>query len=184
MRTFSPTGARIWAAKRISTTAVGVHYDCITIMSYYTVCKAVTSFREIEEMEENLILRSSAGCGLWTATSRSGEADVQSICAGERRLRQMADYEMTVAYDKDKLFIMNFTSLSAAEFAIQHGLTDIMPALCNVDYASMELLQRKTGADDHLRGRLPMRLYQLRRQKTILKGTSRIPGRGGFRRNK
>ncbi len=25
-------------------------------MSYYTVCKAVTSFREIEEMEENLIL--------------------------------------------------------------------------------------------------------------------------------
>ena len=27
-----------------------------TIMSYYVVCKAVTSFREIEEMEENLIL--------------------------------------------------------------------------------------------------------------------------------
>ena len=31
-------------------------YDCIAIMSYYTVCKAVTSFHEIEEMEENLIL--------------------------------------------------------------------------------------------------------------------------------
>ena len=30
-------------------------YDCIA-MSYYTVCKAVTSFREIEDMEENLIL--------------------------------------------------------------------------------------------------------------------------------
>ena len=35
---------------------VGGTYDCIAIMSYYTVCKAVTSFREIEEMEENLIL--------------------------------------------------------------------------------------------------------------------------------
>ena len=35
---------------------VGGTYDCIAIMSYYAVCKAVTSFREIEEMEENLIL--------------------------------------------------------------------------------------------------------------------------------
>ena len=30
---------------------VGGTYDCIAIMSYYVVCKAVTSFREIEEME-------------------------------------------------------------------------------------------------------------------------------------
>ena len=29
---------------------VGGTYDCIAIMSYYVVCKAVTSFREIEEM--------------------------------------------------------------------------------------------------------------------------------------
>ena len=34
----------------------GGTYDCIAILSYYVVCKAVTSFREIEEMEENLIL--------------------------------------------------------------------------------------------------------------------------------
>ena len=37
---------------------VGGTYDCIAIMSYYVVCKAVTSFREIEEIEENLILPS------------------------------------------------------------------------------------------------------------------------------
>ena len=36
----------------------GGTYDCIAIMSYYVACKAVTSFREIEEMEENLILPS------------------------------------------------------------------------------------------------------------------------------
>ena len=36
----------------------GGTYDCIAIMSYYVVCKEVTSFREIEEMEENLILPS------------------------------------------------------------------------------------------------------------------------------
>ena len=35
--------------------SVGGTYDCIAIMSYYAVCKAVTSFCEIEE---NLILPS------------------------------------------------------------------------------------------------------------------------------
>ncbi|MFR7742495.1 MAG: hypothetical protein ACLU3I_03785 [Acutalibacteraceae bacterium] len=34
----------------------GGTYDCIAILSYYAACRTVTSFREIEEMEENLIL--------------------------------------------------------------------------------------------------------------------------------
>ncbi len=51
------------------------------------------------------------------------------------------DYEMSVApYETDKPIYYEFTSCPAAEFAIRHGLTDIMPALCNVDFASMELL--------------------------------------------
>ena len=45
--------------KRNFHNGVGGTYDCIAIMSYYTVCKAVTSFREIEEMEENLTLPST-----------------------------------------------------------------------------------------------------------------------------
>ena len=36
----------------------GGTYDCIAILSYYVACKDVTSFREIEELEENLILPS------------------------------------------------------------------------------------------------------------------------------
>ena len=31
----------------------------------------------------------------------------------------------------------------AAEFAIRNNLTEIMPALCNVDYASMELIHAR-----------------------------------------
>ena len=51
---------------------------------------------------------------------------------------------MTVApYENGKPIYYEFTACPAAEFAIQHGLTDIMPALCNVDYASMELLHAK-----------------------------------------
>ena len=40
---------------------VGGTYDCIATLSYYVACKAVTSFREIEAMEENLISPLSAG---------------------------------------------------------------------------------------------------------------------------
>ena len=36
----------------------GGTYDCIAIMSYYAACRDVATFREIEEMEENLILPS------------------------------------------------------------------------------------------------------------------------------
>ena len=36
----------------------GGTYDCIAIMTYYAVCKDVTAFREIEEMEEELVLPS------------------------------------------------------------------------------------------------------------------------------
>ena len=54
------------------------------------------------------------------------------------------DYEMSVApYDKDKPIYYEFTSCPAAAFAVRHGLTNIMPALCNVDFASMELLRAR-----------------------------------------
>ena len=36
--------------------STGGTYDCIALMSYYTVCKAVTSVAEIEEMENELFL--------------------------------------------------------------------------------------------------------------------------------
>ena len=54
------------------------------------------------------------------------------------------DYEMSVApYETSKPIYYEFTSCPAAEFAVRHGLTDIMPALCNVDFASMELLHAR-----------------------------------------
>ena len=54
------------------------------------------------------------------------------------------DYEMSVVpYETDKLIYYEFTSYPATEFAKQFGLADIMPALCNVDYVSMELLHAK-----------------------------------------
>ena len=124
---------------------VGGTYDCIAIMSYYTVCKAVTSFREIEEMEENLILPifhrlRFVNCNkpFWRKLMYRAFVRAKSGCD------KWHDYEMTVApYETKKPIYYEFTSCPAAEFAIRHGLTDIMPALCNVDFASMELLHAR-----------------------------------------
>ena len=124
---------------------VGGTYDCIAIMSYYTVCKAVTSFREIEEMEENLILPifrrlRFVDCNkpFWRKLMYRAFVRAKGGCD------KWHDYEMTVApYETEKPIYYEFTSCPAAEFAIRHGLTDIMPALCNVDYASMELLHAR-----------------------------------------
>ena len=131
--------------KRNFHNGVGGTYDCIAIMSYYAVCKAVTSFREIEEMEENLILPTFrklkfVDCNkpFWRKLMYKAFVRAKSGCD------KWHDYEMTVApYENGKPIYYEFTSCPAAEFAIRHGLTDIMPALCNVDYASMELLHAR-----------------------------------------
>lgn len=47
------------------------------------------------------------------------------------------------SYKKDKPIYYEFTSCPVANFANQFNLTEIMPALCNVDYKSMELIHAK-----------------------------------------
>ena len=123
----------------------GGTYDCIAIMSYYTVCKDVTSFREIEEMEENLILPSFrklkfVDCNklFWRKLMYKAFTGAKAGCD------RWHDYEMHVApYEEGKPIYYEFTACPAAEFAKQYGLTEIMPALCNVDYVSMELIHAK-----------------------------------------
>lgn len=123
----------------------GGTYDCIAIMSYYAVCRDVTSFREIEEMEENLILPSFrrlkfVDCNkpFWRGLMYKAFMRAKSACD------RWHDYEMHVApYDRGKPIYYEFTACPAAEFAKKHGLEEIMPALCNVDYVSMELIHAR-----------------------------------------
>ena len=86
---------------------VGGTYDCIAIMSYYVVCKAVTSFREIEEMEENLILPTFrklrfVDCNkpFWRKLMHRAFVRAKSGCD------KWHDYEMSVApYETDNPII-------------------------------------------------------------------------------
>ena len=125
---------------------VGGTYDCIAIMSYYAVCRDVASFREIEEMEESLILPTFRILGKLVDCNRPlcKRLMYRAFQNAEGQCRRWRDYEMHVApFDAHKPIYYEFTACPAAEFAIRHGLTDIMPALCNVDYASMELIHAK-----------------------------------------
>ena len=123
----------------------GGTYDCIAIMSYYTACRDVASFREIEEMEENLILPSFrklkfVDCNkpFWRGLMYKAFMRAKSACD------RWHDYEMHVTpYDRGKPIYYEFTACPAAEFAKKHGLEEIMPALCNVDYESMELIHAR-----------------------------------------
>ena len=123
----------------------GGTYDCIALMAYYVVCKAVTSFQEIEEMEENLIL--PAFRKLWFVDCNKPfwrKRMYKAFTRAKSGCDKWHDYEMAVSpYEKGKPIYYDFTACPAAEFAKKHGLTDIMPALCNVDFASMELIHAR-----------------------------------------
>ena len=106
----------------------------------------VNGFREIEEIEENLILPSFRKLSRFVDCNKPffKKLMYKAFCTAKKRCDEWHDYEMAVApFDKDKPIYYEFTACPAAEFAIRHGLTDIMPALCNVDYASMELIHAK-----------------------------------------
>ena len=68
----------------------------------------------------------------------------KAFTSAKKRCDKWHDYEMHVAaFDKEKPIYYEFTACPAAEFAKKHGLLEIMPALCNVDYASMELIHAR-----------------------------------------
>ena len=124
---------------------VGGTYDCIAIMCFYDACRDVVTFREMEEIEENLILPSfrklrfvDINKPFWKKLMYRAFSTAQKHCD------TWHDYEMDVApYENSKPIYYEFTTCPAAEFAKRFGFADIMPALCNVDYASMELLHAK-----------------------------------------
>ena len=164
---------------------VGGTYDCIAIMSYYAVCKSVVSFREIEEIEENLILPSFrklkfVNCNkpFWKKLMHIAFLRAKAGCD------KWHDYEMTVApYEKNKPIYYEFTACPAAEFAIRNGLADRViahngDAVVGAAYAVVEVLfatQVGTPVGEKLRI-LPLHLfpYHLPLCRRIVQGDFRL----------
>ena len=124
----------------------GGTYDCIALMAYYTACREVTGLAEIEEMEGALILPAFRKLGKFVDCNRPlfRRLMYKAFQTAKRKCDKWHDYEMAVApYEKGKPIYYEFTACPAAEFAVKHGLAEVMPALCNVDYASMELIHAR-----------------------------------------
>ena len=118
----------------------GGNYDCIALMAYYVVCKDITSLAEIEEMEGNLFLGAFrrmkfVDCNkpFWKKLMYKAFLNAKKQCD------RWGDFKMNVApFDKDKPIYYEFTACPTAEFAKKHNLLEVMPALCNPDFESME----------------------------------------------
>ncbi len=123
----------------------GGTYDCIALMAYYVVCKAVTSLDEIEEMEGSLFLPAFRKLKFVDANKSFFKKLLHfSFLSARKQCVKWGDYQMKVApYRKDKPIYYEFTECPIAEFAKKHDLLEVMPALCNPDFTAMELIHAR-----------------------------------------
>ncbi len=123
----------------------GGNYDCVALMSYYVVCKAVTSLEEIEEMEGELFLPAFRKLRFVDVNKPFWKRLLhRAFLTAKKRCDRWGDFVMHVApYEADKPIYYEFTQCPTAEFAKQHGLLEVMPALCNPDFQGMELLHAR-----------------------------------------
>ena len=123
----------------------GGTYDCIAIMCYYVICKSVTSLAEIEEMVAALLLSTFSrlrfvNCNKphWLRLMH------RAFTAAKAKSDKWQDYYMEVQpYVQSKPIYYEFTKCPIADFAKRFNLTDIMPAMCNPDYAAMEMIHAR-----------------------------------------
>lgn len=124
----------------------GGNYDCIALTSYYVVCKDVTSIAEIEEMEKSLFLPSFSFLSKFVDCNKPffKRLMYKSFLRAKKGCDQWKDYKMNVStYSDDKPISYEFTSCPVAEFAISHGVKEIMPAFCNPDYDAMAYIKAR-----------------------------------------
>ena len=124
---------------------IGGTYDCIMIFSYYTVMRDLTSFEEIEKISEEVVLPSFKKLFFVDMNKRLYKRLMYYAFKGaERRCQKWPDYNMIVEpYSKNGPLKYKFTSCPVAQFAREHDLLDILPALCNVDYPSLEIMHAR-----------------------------------------
>ena len=123
----------------------GGTYDCIALMAYYVVCRDVTSLEEIEEMEGNLFLPAFRKLRFVDCNKPFFKKLMyRAFLNAKKQCDKWGDFQMTVApFDRDQPIYYEFTACPTAEFARQHGLLEVMPALCNPDFEAMELIHAK-----------------------------------------
>ena len=124
----------------------GGTYDCIALMAYYVICKGRTNLTELEEMEGELFLPAFRLLSRFVDVRRPffKKLMYRSFLNAKCACDKWGDYKMNVgAYDKSAPIYYEFTACPVAEFAKKHGLTEVMPALCNPDFEAMEYIHAR-----------------------------------------
>ncbi len=123
----------------------GGNYDCIALMAYYVVCREVTSLEEIEEMEGNLVLPAFRKLRFVNCNKPFFKKLMyRAFLNAKRQCDKWGDFKMNVApYNPDGPIYYEFTECPVAQFAREHGLLEVMPALCNPDFGAMELIHAR-----------------------------------------
>jgi hypothetical protein len=124
---------------------VGGTYDNIMVMAYYTVCRDVTSFAEIEELYGGIFLESFSRLKFVDCNKKLFKKLMyKAFTVSKGKCDKWHDYEMEVEpYKEGEPIRYRFTACPVAQFAREHNLLDILPALCNVDYAAMEIIHAR-----------------------------------------
>lgn len=124
---------------------IGGTYDCIMMFSFYAVCKDVTSIKEVEEIYQNVFLPSFEKLSFVNINYPIMKRLLHhAFVIAAKKCQRWNDYKMVVEpYEKGKPIRYKFTECPVAKFAQEHDMLDVLPALCNVDYPSLECLNAK-----------------------------------------
>ncbi len=120
-------------------------YDCIAFCCLWEVCKDKISLADIESMELSLFSPSFEKLKFIDLNKPFFK---RMFYLGDKisgkRGNKIDDYHMELEpYDKSKPVRYKFTSCPVAEFTKQFGFEEVLPYLCNADYACIELLHGK-----------------------------------------
>jgi len=121
---------------------VGGNYDGIFYFCMWEICKGEITFTEVEQNYDELMRPTYAWMKLLNGNNRLVKCLMYFAFKNVKgRCDVFGDYNMQVdPYDKNKPLTYHFTTCPVAEFAREHGFTDILPALCNVDYSIMDAM--------------------------------------------
>ena len=159
----------------------GGNYDCIALMAYYVVCKEKTCLAEIEEMEGELFLPAFRFLSRFVNCNKPPFKKLmyKSFQNAKRQCDKWGDFQMNLdPFDPEKPIYYEFTTCPTAEFAKKARSAGgdarlVQPRLCRHGADSCT-----AGAKNHLRQRLQVRLYHLRRQRPLSESAPRISRRG------
>ncbi len=131
--------------KRNRMNKAGGTYDCIALFSYYKVCKDVVDFKEIEEINKDILLPAFRAFGFVNLNKRIYVKLFHNTLKMIKKIRdKFKDYDMVLEdYKEDEPIKYHFNTCPIYEFAKEHDLLDILPAICNADYKGVDIMGGK-----------------------------------------